>query len=869
MTNEQLTAYLQDDSYLYAVGYEELKTLVMQYPYATNLRILLLKKSFLEQNKDFDRNLQMAATFSTNRKYLYHVVQKVKSFKAAPQSVILGEDYLELTELSNIEKLLAEKQVSDALGVESKFDTLAADWQLEFGNLETAEEANAAPKIKGVDAEEIEMFELAFNAQIAENQTIDSEEDLSHLIDNLVLEFNENHENQKNEDPSVNADMQAELLDLFTPSDADFNAENVEEKLELKPEFNTPIPEKIAEKQISFFDLIQPKHVELPQEIIEEKPLEIDEINPEIFVENNAKINAEKDVENKVEITEEEMDEYLSTAFKSIKRHEPDEFLATTFAVFNGTHSDDLNDEPTYSIVEEQEFKDVINAPINAELNTEKEHEEMGKIDAISRLEEIEAMLDKELKDKALASEKPVLETENWSEKSEPIIEVKTAEISEEIMGNKEEIKPATSLRKVIVKDLSELETARKAATKLEKEITLESPSHSFRVIKKQLSQEVVSNSFTVVIKDKKVDNNAPINSELNSELNPIKSELIAELNQNKTELNLELNSAINSELIAELNPIKTELIDELNTPINTELSTELIETSPTIAQTPTHEATPQYVMNLDDIEPVSEHKSDKMSDDLEKILSLMQAETPPQYFADLDNKAPILDDKTDELTEMTTAKNQHFELEILNENKVTIATKTPSELPPTDLSFTDWLRQYRMKQAEADAQAAAVKVEAKLPHDDSEVIDNQYVTEIDDNRKAIKQNLDALFEEDNSVPDNFFGLAETPQNKVEKAQNTEGVADIIRLHLNAEISDETPEPTEIKKKKKKKEMHELAARSIEEDKDMVSETLADLLVWQGKNAKAIEMYHKLSLAFPDKRTYFASKIETIKTAVT
>ena len=177
MTTEQLTAYLQDDSYLYAVSYEELKTLVMQYPYATNLRILLLKKSFLEQNKDYDRNLQMAAAFTTNRKYLYQIVQKVKSFQSAPQSVILGEDYLELTELSNIEKLLAEKQVADALGGASEFDTLAADWQLEFGNLETAEEANTEPKIKGRDEEEIEMFELAFDAQIAENQSVENEED--------------------------------------------------------------------------------------------------------------------------------------------------------------------------------------------------------------------------------------------------------------------------------------------------------------------------------------------------------------------------------------------------------------------------------------------------------------------------------------------------------------------------------------------------------------------------------------------------------------------------------------------------------------------------------------------------------------------
>ena len=185
MTNEQLTAYLQDDSYLYAVGYEELKTLVMQYPYATNLRILLLKKSFLDKNKDFDRNLQMAATFTTNRKYLYHVVEKIKAFQAAPQSVILGEDYLELTELSNIEKLLAEKQVTDALGVNSKFDSLAADWQLDFGNLETSEDA----KKKGRDAEEDAMFELAFKAQLTDNQTIENDDDLNFLIDNIVSEF--------------------------------------------------------------------------------------------------------------------------------------------------------------------------------------------------------------------------------------------------------------------------------------------------------------------------------------------------------------------------------------------------------------------------------------------------------------------------------------------------------------------------------------------------------------------------------------------------------------------------------------------------------------------------------------------------------
>ena len=63
--------------------------------------------------------------------------------------------------------------------------------------------------------------------------------------------------------------------------------------------------------------------------------------------------------------------------------------------------------------------------------------------------------------------------------------------------------------------------------------------------------------------------------------------------------------------------------------------------------------------------------------------------------------------------------------------------------------------------------------------------------------------------------------------------------------------------------------MHELAIKSIEDDNDMVSETLADLLVWQGKTSKAVDMYQKLSLAFPDKSSYFAAKIETIRNSAT
>ena len=59
--------------------------------------------------------------------------------------------------------------------------------------------------------------------------------------------------------------------------------------------------------------------------------------------------------------------------------------------------------------------------------------------------------------------------------------------------------------------------------------------------------------------------------------------------------------------------------------------------------------------------------------------------------------------------------------------------------------------------------------------------------------------------------------------------------------------------------------MHELAVKSIEENDDLISETLADLLAYQGNNNKAIEMYMRLSLHIPEKSDYFAAKIEKLR----
>ena len=57
----------------------------------------------------------------------------------------------------------------------------------------------------------------------------------------------------------------------------------------------------------------------------------------------------------------------------------------------------------------------------------------------------------------------------------------------------------------------------------------------------------------------------------------------------------------------------------------------------------------------------------------------------------------------------------------------------------------------------------------------------------------------------------------------------------------------------------------ETARRSITDQTDVVSETLARLYAKQGNIKKAMEIYKVLSLKFPEKSSYFAAQIERLK----
>jgi hypothetical protein len=180
MTNEQLTAYLQDESYLYSLNYEELKSLVVQYPYATNLRVLLLKKAYIEQNKDYDRHLNMAAAYTTDRRFLYRAIKRLKTLQIIPENVILGEDYLELSALSDLDKVVKEKQTIEMPMTAETAKALSSGFILDFETpVHTQEDEEA-------------MFDMVLTSKKDVDLENLSDEDLDILVENLVHEFQPN-----------------------------------------------------------------------------------------------------------------------------------------------------------------------------------------------------------------------------------------------------------------------------------------------------------------------------------------------------------------------------------------------------------------------------------------------------------------------------------------------------------------------------------------------------------------------------------------------------------------------------------------------------------------------------------------------------
>ncbi len=78
------------------------------------------------------------------------------------------------------------------------------------------------------------------------------------------------------------------------------------------------------------------------------------------------------------------------------------------------------------------------------------------------------------------------------------------------------------------------------------------------------------------------------------------------------------------------------------------------------------------------------------------------------------------------------------------------------------------------------------------------------------------------------------------------------------------EAGSENRKPAQSEKNEKTPS-EDLSISSTEIHDEMVTETLAGIMINQGKLEKAIDIYHKLIWKFPQKKSYFAAQIEILK----
>jgi hypothetical protein len=136
MNAKDFQLYLEQPQLLYALPLAELQGLAMEYPYSSNLRLLLLLKTHLEGHPDEQSYLQRCATASFDRAFIYDLLQDTQMLnkeEAQEETEILELRTLDEIALEDAALLSEDNNVApeNTLSYEKIFPELEADEQEE------------------------------------------------------------------------------------------------------------------------------------------------------------------------------------------------------------------------------------------------------------------------------------------------------------------------------------------------------------------------------------------------------------------------------------------------------------------------------------------------------------------------------------------------------------------------------------------------------------------------------------------------------------------------------------------------------------------------------------------------------------------
>ena len=238
MTADNFTSYLNNPSHLYQISYQELKSLVVQYPYCQNLRYLLVSKSHLENVGEYNKDLELAATYSVDRTYLYQLIHKEEMANSS-ENFILNDDYLELKNISTpseqqdvppSESIVVEQKADYSLDIDipqenietnitpqkpSKKDYIPAESRtirVRRVNLTTSDSeppASAAPDVP-LEKKQIEEKQVPISNQLEIRTEMEKNKETRSVIDQLLGNFTPNKDVEPKEVIAIEQEQESE-----------------------------------------------------------------------------------------------------------------------------------------------------------------------------------------------------------------------------------------------------------------------------------------------------------------------------------------------------------------------------------------------------------------------------------------------------------------------------------------------------------------------------------------------------------------------------------------------------------------------------------------------------------------------------------
>ncbi|NOZ35966.1 MAG: hypothetical protein GXO80_11785 [Chlorobi bacterium] len=259
------------------------------------------------------------------------------------------------------------------------------------------------------------------------------------------------------------------------------------------------------------------------------------------------------------------------------------------------------------------------------------------------------------------------------------------------------------------------------------------------------------------------------------------------------------------------------------------------------------------------DIENVSEEnkKTEILTEQEEKIISKNETVTVDnEKTENLSLKEEDIEFEIEDTREHSEQNSELKETETINENSSDESNNQSDEV--FELIDNETYEKEDVSEKEKEESVKITDTEDIKKEDKAEEQIKPEVTENLEIEKAEAKAAESVFARIEAFKKKRAGLSENNDDKNEKSEENKN--NLIEKFVQEEPGIKRPSPTD-----KIDETIENAEKESVENKPVVTELMASIFINQGKYNDAIDIYEKLILKNPEKKDYFAVKIDETK----